>query len=93
MGAHLLKHENCEGCHFSVWAPEAARVSVVGNFNSWDGRVHQMRMRGSSGVWELFIPNLTEGDLYKFEIKTKKNGFINIIFISTEKKYNSKKYT
>lgn len=76
MGAHLLKHENSEGCHFSVWAPEAARVSVVGNFNSWDGRVHQMRMLGSSGVWEIFIPKISEGELYRFEIKTKTGSTI-----------------
>ena len=71
MGAHIIKHDNCDGTHFSVWAPEAVRVSVVGNFNSWDGRVHQMRMLGSSGVWEIFIPKIGEGELYRFEIKTK----------------------
>ncbi len=56
---------------FAVWAPSAKRVSVVGDFNHWDGRRHPMRMRGASGVWELFIPALKEGDLYKFEIKTQ----------------------
>lgn len=76
LGAHVIEHEGHLGVNFAVWAPEAKKVSVVGSFNSWDGRVHQMRMRGSSGVWELFIPNLTEGDLYKFEIKTKKNEIL-----------------
>lgn len=72
MGAHVITHGGVKGTHFSVWAPEAARVSVIGEFNSWDGRVSQMRMLGSSGVWELFVPNLEEGQLYRFEIKSKK---------------------
>lgn len=75
MGAHLIEHQGVMGVHFSVWAPEARRVSVIGDFNNWDGRVHQMRARGASGVWEIFVPNLTEGDLYRFEIKSK-NGDI-----------------
>jgi len=57
---------------FAVWAPAAARVSVVGNFNHWDGRCHPMRPLGSSGVWELFIPGLGEGELYKFEIRDQR---------------------
>nr|WP_281098777.1 1,4-alpha-glucan branching protein GlgB [Halobacteroides halobius] len=71
MGAHITTKKGVSGTHFSVWAPEAKRVSVVGDFNNWDGRVHQMRMLGASGVWEIFIPNITEGELYQFEIKTK----------------------
>jgi 1,4-alpha-glucan branching enzyme len=59
------------GVHFGVWAPNALRVSVVGNFNFWDGRVHPMRIRGETGIWELFIPGLDEGTLYKFEIKSR----------------------
>jgi len=70
LGCHLCEHEGVRGASFGVWAPMAQRVSVVGSFNQWDGRVHQMRMIGSSGVWEIFIPGLTKGDLYKYEIKT-----------------------
>jgi len=73
MGAHVREHEGASGVGFSVWAPAADRVSVVGNFNHWDGREHQMRVRGSSGVWEIFIPGLCEGETYKFEIRAK-NG-------------------
>ncbi|OQY10446.1 MAG: 1,4-alpha-glucan branching enzyme [Fusobacteriia bacterium 4572_132] len=71
MGAHIINHEGAKGTHFSVWAPEALRVSVVGDFNTWDGRVHQMRMLGASGIWEIFVPGVQEGDLYRFEIKSK----------------------
>lgn len=71
MGAHIIQHYGVWGTHFSVWAPEAIRVSVIGSFNTWDGRVHQMRMLGSTGVWEIFIPGVVEGDLYRFEIKSK----------------------
>jgi 1,4-alpha-glucan branching enzyme len=59
------------GVRFAVWAPNASRVSVVGNFNGWDGRRHPMRVRGSSGIWELFIPQVALGDIYKFEIRTQ----------------------
>ncbi len=70
MGAHICEVDGIPGVSFCVWAPSAKRVSVVGNFNQWDGRRHAMRMMGSSGVWELFIPELVKGDLYKYEIKT-----------------------
>lgn len=70
LGCHICEIEGVKGASFGVWAPSAKRVSVVGSFNQWDGRIHQMRMLGSSGVWELFIPGLTKGDLYKYEIKT-----------------------
>ncbi len=73
MGAHVREHEGMQGVGFAVWAPAADRVSVVGNFNHWDGREHQMRVRGSSGVWEIFIPGLCAGETYKFEIRAK-NG-------------------
>lgn len=69
MGAHPMKVNGVEGVHFAVWAPNAIRVSVIGNFNRWDGRHHPMQNRGSSGVWEIFIPALRPGDLYKFEVK------------------------
>ena len=68
LGAHVRDVAGVRGVHFGVWAPNARRVSVVGNFNFWDGRVHPMRHRGSSGIWELFIPGLDEDELYKFEI-------------------------
>lgn len=68
LGAHLITHQGVEGVSFAVWAPNAKRVSVVGSFNDWDGRRHLMRPRGSSGIWELFIPNLKEWDMYKYEI-------------------------
>src|SRR5205807_3673940 len=70
LGAHLREHQGYRGVHFAVWAPNAQRVSVVGNFNHWDGRVHPMRNRGTSGLWEVFIPGLDEGMIYKFEIRS-----------------------
>ncbi|HXL21346.1 MAG TPA: 1,4-alpha-glucan branching protein GlgB [Candidatus Dormibacteraeota bacterium] len=68
LGAHIITLEGVRGVQFSVWAPSARRVSVVGDFNRWDGRVHPMRARGSSGIWELFVPELTEGAVYKYEL-------------------------
>jgi 1,4-alpha-glucan branching enzyme len=68
MGAHPLKHEGVQGFHFAVWAPNAERVSVVGDFNNWDGRRHVMRMRADSGIWEIFAPDVSAGIIYKFEI-------------------------
>ncbi len=73
MGCHLMTHDGVAGAFFAVWAPNAKRVSVVGDFNGWDGRKHPMRTRGLSGVWELFMPDLKEGTLYKYEIKTDRN--------------------
>lgn len=68
LGSQLITHQGVKGVSFAVWAPNAKRVSVVGNFNDWDGRRHLMRPRGSSGVWEIFIPHLTEWTIYKYEI-------------------------
>ena len=68
LGAHPMTHEGVEGVSFAVWAPNARRVSVVGQFNAWDGRRHPLRRRFGAGLWELFVPGLTVGDLYKFEI-------------------------
>ena len=68
LGAHVMTHEGAEGVHFAVWAPNAERVSVVGDFNFWDGRRHPMRRRGATGVWEVFVPGLTEGTVYKYDI-------------------------
>ncbi|MEO1205447.1 MAG: 1,4-alpha-glucan branching protein GlgB [Pseudomonadota bacterium] len=69
LGAHPCQHEGADGVRFAVWAPNAQRVSVVGGFNDWDGRKHVMRARGATGVWELFVPGLAEGEAYKYEIK------------------------
>ena len=72
LGAHVREIAGVQGVHFAVWAPNALRVSVVGDFNRWDGRVHPMRSRGNSGVWELFIPELKEGMVYKYEIRSRR---------------------
>ncbi|MEZ5314828.1 MAG: 1,4-alpha-glucan branching protein GlgB [Chlamydiales bacterium] len=76
MGAHKITHQNIEGISFAVWAPSATRVSVIGDFNFWDGRVNPMRIMDTSGVWELFVPGLKQGDRYKFEIKTSKGELL-----------------
>jgi 1,4-alpha-glucan branching enzyme len=68
LGAHVQTLSTVRGVNFAVWAPSAQRVSVVGDFNHWDGRANPMRARGSSGVWELFLPELDEGAVYKYEI-------------------------
>lgn len=71
LGGRLTTHQNIAGVKFTVWAPNAKRVSVVGDFNYWDGRVNPMRSMGQSGLWELFIPGLKEGLAYKYEILTQ----------------------
>src|SRR5256714_15378306 len=71
LGAHVREIDGVTGTAFAVWAPAAASVSVVGDFNSWDGRLHPMRSLGSSGIWELFLPGCDEGARYKFEIHTQ----------------------
>ena len=71
LGAHPMNHEGEDGTYFAVWAPNALRVSVVGDFNFWDGRVHQMRRLWDSGIFEIFVPDAKAGDNYKFEIKLK----------------------
>jgi 1,4-alpha-glucan branching enzyme len=68
LGAHPTFHDEVSGVHFAVWAPNARRVSVVGDFNAWDGRRHQMRKRVDSGLWEIFAPTVGEGTVYKYEI-------------------------
>ncbi|MDA8585550.1 1,4-alpha-glucan branching protein GlgB [Rhodobacteraceae bacterium] len=68
LGAHVMDHEGVAGTHFAVWAPNARRVSVVGDFNSWDGRRNPMRGRGNTGVWEIFMPELGDGEAYKYEL-------------------------
>ena len=68
LGAHVCTHDGARGVHFAVWAPNALRVSVVGDFNQWDGRRHPMRLRGATGVWEIFLPDLGDGARYKYEV-------------------------
>ncbi|MFN3076513.1 MAG: 1,4-alpha-glucan branching protein GlgB [Alphaproteobacteria bacterium] len=74
LGAREHEVDGIAGILFAVWAPNAGRVSVIGDFNRWDGRRHQMRSRGGSGVWELFIPDLEPGHLYKYEIRNRSTG-------------------
>jgi 1,4-alpha-glucan branching enzyme len=69
LGAHEMTHDGVKGVSFAVWAPAAAQVSVVGNFNAWDGTRNPMRRLGGSGVWETFIPELQSGELYKYQIQ------------------------
>ena len=76
LGARPIKHGVQAGVHFAVWAPSAKRVSVVGDFNAWDGRVHPMRTLVPSGLWEVFIPELGIGDHYKFEVMTPQNQLV-----------------
>ncbi|MFS4438444.1 1,4-alpha-glucan branching protein GlgB [Paracoccaceae bacterium GXU_MW_L88] len=68
LGAHVMAHEGVDGTHFAVWAPNAQRVSVVGDFNGWDGRRHPMRRVGGTGCWEIFLPDVRDGAVYKYEI-------------------------
>ncbi|MGH2972778.1 MAG: 1,4-alpha-glucan branching protein GlgB [Gaiellaceae bacterium] len=71
LGAHVREIDGVTGTAFSVWAPNARGVAVIGDFNSWDGRLHPMRSLGSSGIWELFVPDVEPGTYYKFEIRTQ----------------------
>jgi len=76
LGAHRISVGSTVGIHFAVWAPNADRVSVMGDFNGWDGRVHPMRLLAPNGLWEIFIPNLPDGEKYKFEIRTRSGGLL-----------------
>ncbi len=75
LGAHLREVNGVKGVNFAVWAPNAYRVSILGDFNRWDRRVHPMRTHGLSGVWELFVPGLNEGTVYKFELRSRLGGY------------------
>ncbi len=70
MGAHVTSVDGVDGCRFAVWAPNAKRVSVVGDFNYWDGRKHMMRKHIPSGIWDIFIPGVAQGAEYKYELKS-----------------------
>ena len=75
MGAHPLRHEAEEGTYFAVWAPEAERVSVIGDFNGWDPSRHLLGSRGQSGIWEGFIPGVRKGAVYKYRIRSRLRGY------------------
>jgi 1,4-alpha-glucan branching enzyme len=76
LGAHVREMDGVVGTSFAVWAPNARGVSVVGDFNSWDGRLHPMRSLGASGIWELFVPDVRSGTEYKFEVHTAENRLL-----------------
>src|SRR5215472_8440666 len=75
MGAHLVGHNGHSGAIFSVWAPNARSVSVVGSFNEWDSKAHRLEPRASSGIWEGFVLGATKGALYKFHIESQNHGY------------------
>ena len=76
LGAQLMEFGGVKGTAFAVWAPNAQRVSVVGDFNGWDGRIHPMRKHPAAGVWEIFLPGVGEGAHYKFEVKQSHGGIV-----------------
>jgi len=76
LGSHAVDINGIKGIRFAVWAPNAERVSVIGEFNNWDGRTHVMRSHGSNGVWELFIPEIMQHALYRYEIRNRDTGQI-----------------
>ncbi|MBX7099959.1 MAG: 1,4-alpha-glucan branching protein GlgB [Myxococcaceae bacterium] len=71
LGAHPRTHQGVDGTSFAVWAPNAESISVVGDFNRWDSRIHLMRCLGSSGIWEIFVPGVGDGERYKFELRVR----------------------
>jgi len=81
LGSHPHKVDEVDGVLFATWAPSAERISVVGDFNDWDGRHHPMRVRGGSGLWEVFIPGVKPGALYKFEVRNRESGSV---FLKTD---------
>ncbi|MGM0461770.1 MAG: 1,4-alpha-glucan branching protein GlgB [Fibrobacterota bacterium] len=78
MGSHHMSVDGVDGTLFTVWAPNADRVSLVGDFNIWDGRQHPMRMLGASGVWEIFMPGIGQGTVYKYEIRKCGTGHLTL---------------
>ena len=78
LGAHVREVDGVSGVHFAGWAPNAKRVSLVGDFNLWDGRVHAMRGRATSGIWEIFVPGLKDGEVYKFELLSRTGNLVGL---------------
>ncbi len=76
LGSHVLEVDGVRGVYFAVWAPDARRVSVIGDFNGWDGASHPLRPRGSSGIWEGFVPGLGHGAIYKYRVESRYNGYV-----------------
>ncbi len=75
LGAHIVKSDAGAGVHFAVWAPNAERVSVIGDFNQWDAKATPMRVRPEAGIWECFVPGIGAGSLYKYRIVSRFNNF------------------
>ena len=75
MGAHFVSHEGREGVYFAVWAPDAEKLSVVGDFNGWDKSSHPLRSKGVSGIWEGFVPGVEKGANYKYHVHSRFNGY------------------
>src|SRR5512135_1849816 len=75
LGAHPGRMDGVDGTYFAVWAPDAERVSVVGDFNGWDGNSHEMHSREQSGIWEIFLPGVGQGSLYKYRIFSRYGGY------------------
>ena len=78
LGAHLIELNGEQGVHFAIWAPNAEEVSLIGSFNNWDPSRHKLTPLGSSGIWYIFVPGISEGELYKYQIKSRINGEIRI---------------
>jgi 1,4-alpha-glucan branching enzyme len=75
LGAHIVRTGELNGTHFAVWAPNAEQVSVIGDFNGWDTKLHKLRRRATSGIWQGFIPGVGEGALYKYHLKSRIGGY------------------
>jgi 1,4-alpha-glucan branching enzyme len=75
LGAHHMEHDGVQGTYFAVWAPNAERVYVIGDFNNWNKQFHPLRNKEQSGIWEAFVPNVVQGDIYKFHIISRHDGY------------------
>ena len=75
LGAHPAEVEGKSGTYFAVWAPDAEHVSVIGDFNNWDGRKHKLSPKGSSGIWEGFLPGVERGSMYKYQVRSRYQGY------------------
>ncbi len=93
LGARVHEVDGVAGVLFAVWAPNAERVSVVGDFNQWDGRAHPMRVHPFQGVWELFIPDLNAGELYKFELRARLDGSLHLKSDPYGRRYQQRPHT